>query len=96
MILKHKKTQILCLFIFLFFFSLIILFNLRNNIKNLNKELYSIKGEITRVENLLKILQTDFTNLSKLNRISKIAEDKLGLKRTNSYQVKKLSDFRIN
>ena len=32
----------------------------------------------------------------KLNRISKIAEEKLGLQKTNSYQVKKLSDFIIN
>ena len=96
MILKHKKTQILCLSICLFFFSLIILLTLRNNIKNLNKELYLAKKEIAKEENLLKILQTDFTNLSKLNRISKIAEEKLGLKKTNSYQVKKLSDFKIN
>ena len=96
MILKHKKTQILCLLIWLFFFFLIILLNLRNNIKNLNKELYLTQKKITQEENLLKVLQTDFTNLSKLNRISKIAEEKLGLQKTNSYQVKKLSDFIIN
>ncbi len=96
MILKHKKTQILCLLICLFFFFLIILLNLRNNIKNLNKELYLTQKKITQEENLLKVLQTDFTNLSKLNRISKIAEEKLGLQKTNSYQVKKLSDFIIN
>ena len=41
-------------------------------------------------------LQSDFTNLSNSSRIRKIAKEKLGLQRTNSYQIKKLSDFYIN
>ena len=62
----------------------------------LNKELFQIKSQISKEQNLVKILETDFTNLSKFDRISKIAKDKLGLQRTNSYQIKKLSDFNIN
>ena len=47
-------------------------------------------------QNLIKILESDFTNLSKSNRINKVAREKLGLEKTNSYQIKKLSDFYIN
>ena len=73
-----------------------ILFGLRNNVKDLNKELSQIKKEISKERNLIKILESDFTSLSKSSRINKIAEEKLGLQRTNSYQIKKLSDFYIN
>ena len=70
-----------------------ILFGLRNNVKDLNKELSQIKKEISKERNLIKILESDFTSLSKSSRINKIAEEKLGLQRTNSYQIKKLSDL---
>ena len=44
-------------------------------------------------KNLINISESDLTNLSKSSRIFKIAKEKLGLERTNSYQIKKLSDF---
>ena len=72
------------------------MFALRNNVKNFNKSISQISKEINKEKNLIKVLESDFTNLSKLNRINKIAKEKLGLERTNSYQVKKLSDFKIN
>jgi cell division protein FtsL len=72
------------------------LFGLRNSVKNSNKELFHIKKEITKEKNFIKILKTDFTNLSKSNRINKIAGEKLGLQKTNSYQIKQISDFYIN
>ena len=75
---------------------LVILFGLRNSVKNSNKELSHIKKEITKEKNFIKILKTDFTNLSKSNRINKIAGEKLGLQKTNSYQIKQISDFYIN
>ena len=93
MILKHRKTQILFFVISLFFLLVIILFGLRNSVKDLNKELSQIKKEIRKERNLIKILESDFTNLSKSNRINKIAKEKLGLEKTNSYQIKKLSDL---
>tara|TARA_B100001123_G_C15234293_1_gene996467 strand:- start:33 stop:323 length:291 start_codon:yes stop_codon:yes gene_type:complete len=96
MILKHKKTQILFIVISFFCFLLVILFGLRNSVKNSNKELSHIKKEITKEKNFIKILKTDFTNLSKSNRINKIAGEKLGLQKTNSYQIKQISDFYIN
>ena len=96
MILKHKKTQVLFLVISFFCLLLIILFGLRNSVKDLNKELSQIKDEIFKEHNLIKVLESDFTNLSKSSRISKIAKKKLGLQKTNSYQIKKLSDFYIN
>ena len=96
MILKHRKIQILFFVISFFFFISMILFGLRNNVKDLNKELSQIKKEISKERNLIKILESDFTSLSKSSRINKIAEEKLGLQRTNSYQIKKLSDFYIN
>ena len=96
MILKHRKTQILFFVISLFFLLLIILFGLRNSVKDLNKELSQIKKEIRKEKNLIKVSESDFTNLSKSSRINKIAKEKLGLERTNSYQIKKLSDFYIN
>jgi len=93
MILKHRKTQILFFVISFFCFIFVILFGLRNNVKDLNKELSQIKKEISKERNLIKILESDFTNLSKSNRINKIAKEKLGLEKTNSYQIKKLSDL---
>ena len=96
MILKHKKTQILFFVISFFCFMLIFLFSLRNNVKDLNKELLQVKKEFSKEQNLIKVLESDFTNLSKSNRINKIAREKLGLEKTNSYQIKKLSDFYVN
>ena len=93
MILKHRKTQILFFVISFFCFIFIILFGLRNNVKDLNKELSQIKKKISNEINLIKILESDFTNLSKSSRINKIAKEKLGLEKTNSYQIKKLSDL---
>jgi len=72
------------------------LFGLRNSVKDLNKELLQIKKEIIKDKNLIKTLKSDFTNLSKLSRINKIAKEKLGLQKTKTYQIKKLSDFYIN
>ena len=96
MILKHRKTQILFFVISLFFLLVIILVGLRNSVKDLNKELSQIKKEIRKEKNLIKVSESDFTNLSKSSRINKIAKEKLGLEKTNSYQIKKLSDFYIN
>jgi cell division protein FtsL len=96
MILKHRKTQILFFVISLFFLLVIILSGLRNSVKDLNKELSQIKKEIRKEKNLIKVSESDFTNLSKSSRINKIAKEKLGLERANSYQIKKLSDFYIN
>ena len=75
---------------------LVILSSLRNGVKDLSKELSQIKKEIIKEQNVITVLKSDFTNLSKSSRISKIAKEKLGLQRTNSYQIKKLSDFYIN
>ncbi len=96
MIFKHKRTQVLFLVISFFFLLLVILSGLRNGVKDLNKELSQIKKEIIKEQNVTTVLKSDFTNLSKSSRISKIAKEKLGLQRTNSYQIKKLSDFYIN
>ena len=96
MIFKHKKTQVLFLVISFFFLLLVILSGLRNGVKDLSKELSQIKKEIIKEQNVTKVLQSDFTNLSNSSRIRKIAKEKLGLQRTNSYQIKKLSDFYIN
>ena len=96
MIFKHKRTQALFLVISFFFLLLVILSGLRNGVKDLNKELSQIKKEIIKEQNVITVLKSDFTNLSNSSRISKIAKEKLGLQRTNSYQIKKLSDFYIN
>ena len=96
MIFQHKRTQVLFLVISFFFLLLVILSGLRNGVKDLNKELSQIKKEIIKEQNVIKVLTSDFTNLSNSSRISKIAKEKLGLQRTNSYQIKKLSDFYIN
>ena len=96
MIFKHKRTQVLFLVISFFFLLLVILSGLRNGVKDLNKELSQIKKEIIKEQNVITVLKSDFTNLSNSSRISKIAKEKLGLQRTNSYQIKKLSDFYIN
>lgn len=93
MILKHRKTKMLFFVIIFFCFIFVILFGLRNNVKDLNKELSQIKKKISKEINLIKILESDFTNLSKSSRINKIAKEKLGLEKTNSYQIKKLSDL---
>ena len=96
MIFQHKRTQVLFLVISFFFLLLVILSGLRNGVKDVNKELSQIKKEIIKEQNVTKVLQSDFTNLSNSSRIRKIAKEKLGLQRTNSYQIKKLSDFYIN
>ena len=51
MILKHRKTQILFFVISLFFLLVIILFGLRNSVKDLNKEFSQIKKEIRKEKN---------------------------------------------
>ena len=96
MIFKHKQTQVLFLVISFFFLLLVMLSGLRNGVKDLNKELSQIKKEISKEQNLIKVSESDFTRLSNSSRINKIAKEKLGLQRTNSYQIKKLSDFYIN
>jgi len=96
MIFKHKQTQVLFLVISFFFLLLVILSSLRNGVKDLSKELSQIKKEIIKEQNVITVLKSDFTNLSKSSRINKIAKEKLGLERANSYQIKKLSDFYIN
>ena len=96
MIFKHKQTQVLFLVISFFFLLLVILSGLRNGVKDLSKELSQIKKEIIKEQNVITVLKSDFTNLSKSSRINKIAKEKLGLERANSYQIKKLSDFYIN
>ena len=95
MILKHKKTQILFTLILFFCFLLMILFGLRNSVKDINKDLRQISKSINKKENLVNVLSSDFTRLSNSDRIKKIAKTKLGLQKTNSYQVKKDSDFYI-
>tara|TARA_Y100001960_G_C14750471_1_gene868126 strand:- start:954 stop:1244 length:291 start_codon:yes stop_codon:yes gene_type:complete len=95
MILKHKKTQILFTLILFFCFLLMILFGLRNSVKDINKDLRQISKSINKKENLVNVLSSDFTSLSNSDRIKKIAKTKLGLQKTNSYQVKKDSDFYI-
>ena len=57
MILKHKKTQILFFAISFFCFIFILLFGLRNNVKDLNKELLQVKKGINEEQNLIKILE---------------------------------------
>ena len=96
MIFKHKQTQVLFLVISFFFLLLVMLSGLRNGVKDLNKELSQIKKEIIKEQNVITVLKSDFTNLSKSSRINRIAKEKLGLERANSYQIKKLSDFYIN
>ena len=95
MILKHKKTQILFTLILFFCFLLMILFGLRNSVKDINKDLRQISKSINKKEYLVNVLTSDFTSLSNSDRIKKIAKTKLGLQKTNSYQVKKDSDFYI-
>ena len=55
MILKHKKTQILFFAISFFCFIFILLFGLRNNVKDLNKEflqeLFTEQDEIEKIRN---------------------------------------------
>ena len=72
-----------------------ILFGLRNSVKDINKDLRQISKSINKKENLVNVLTSDFTSLSNSDRIKKIAKTKLGLQKTNSYQVKKDSDFYI-
>ncbi len=93
MIIKNGRTQLFFLVMCFFCITLITLFGLRNSIKNLNKELYKTKNEIVKLQNLVKTLESDLTNLSKLKRISKLAKKKLGLEKTDSKQVKKFSDL---
>ena len=72
-----------------------ILFGLRNNVKDINKDLRQISKSINKKVNLVNVLTSDFTSLSNSDRIKKIAKTKSGLQKTNSYQVKKDSDFYI-
>jgi hypothetical protein len=93
MILINKKTQILFSLIFAFSIILIFVFALRNNIKSDEKFLVEIKKEIEQEKDFIKILKVDLTNLTKSNRIKKLAKEKLGLEQTKIDQIKKLSDF---
>ena len=72
MILKHKKTQILFTLILFFCFLLMILFGLRNSVKDINKDLRQISKSINKKENLVNVLTSDFTSLSNSDRIKKL------------------------
>ena len=94
MISINKKKKLVLLLFFLFCFSLISLFGVRNSIKNISTDLVKIDYEIKKEKDFVKILKADYTNLSKSHRIIKLAKDKLGLGQAKSYQIIKLSDFK--
>ena len=93
MILANKKNQTLLILIFVFCFSLIFVSGVRDNLKNIDKDLVKMKYEIEKEKDLIKILKADYTNLTKPSRIVNLAKEKLGLDNIKSFQIKKLSDF---
>ena len=93
MILNNKKNKFFALALFMFCFSLVFVFGIRNNLKNNNKELYKTIKSIEKEKDLIKILRADHTNLSKSSHIYKLIKGKLNLQDTKSFQIKKLSDF---
>tara|TARA_B100000315_G_C14527991_1_gene564763 strand:+ start:595 stop:894 length:300 start_codon:yes stop_codon:yes gene_type:complete len=93
MILNNKKTQILFSLIFAFSLILIFVFAIRNNIKNDEKALVEIKKKIEQQKDYIKILKVDLTNLTKSNRIKKLAKEKLGLEQTKIDQIKQIFDL---
>ena len=93
MIFVNKKNQILSLTLFLFCFSLIVVFGIRNKIKDYNLQIIETKINIEKEKDNIKILNADYTNLSKFSRIEKIANEKLGLEITKSSQIVKITKF---
>ena len=93
MILANKKNQTLLILLFVFCFSLIFVSGVRDNLKNIDKDLFKMKYEIEKEKDLIKILKADYTNLTKPSRIVNLAKEKLGLDNIKSFQIKKLSDF---
>ena len=93
MILANKKNQTLLILLFVFCFSLIFVSGVRDNLKNIDKDLVKMKYEIEKEKDLIKILKADYTNLTKPSRIVNLAKEKLGLDNIKSFQIKKLSDF---
>ena len=93
MILANKKNQTLLILLFVFCFSLIFVSGVRDNLKNIDKDLVKMKYEIEKEKDLIKKLKADYTNLTKPSRIVNLAKEKLGLDNIKSFQIKKLSDF---
>ena len=93
MILANKKNQTLLILLFVFCFSLIFVSGVRDNLKNIDKDLVKMKYEIEKEKDLIKILKADYANLAKPSRIINLAKEKLGLDNIKSFQIKKLSDF---
>ena len=93
MILANKKNQTLLILLFVFCFSLIFVSGVRDNLKNIDKDLVKMKYDIEKEKDLIKILKADYTNLTKPSRIVNLAKEKLGLDNIKSFQIKKLSDF---
>ena len=93
MILANKKNRILFILFFIFCFSLIFVFGVRNNLKNIEKNLVEIKYEIEKEKDIKKVLKADYAHLAKPSRIINLAKENLGLDDIKSFQIKKLSDF---
>ena len=56
MILTNKQNRILLVSSFLFCLSLIFVFCIRNNLKNIDKEIIKINYEIDKEKDFIKIL----------------------------------------
>ena len=93
MILANKKNPTLLILILVFCFSLIFVFGVRNNLKNIEKTLVKIKYKIEKEKDIKKILKADYAHLAKPSRIINLAKENLGLDDIKSFQIKKLSDF---
>jgi len=94
MILTNKQNRILLVSIFLFCLSLIFVFCIRNNLKNIDKEIIRTNYEIDKEKDFIKILKADYANLVKPSRIENIAKETLGLGYIQSSQIKKFSDLK--
>ena len=94
MILTNKQNRILLVSLFLFCLSLIFVFCIRNNLKNIDKEIIKINYEIDKEKDFIKILKADYANLVKPSRIKNITKETLGLDYIQSSQIKKFSDLK--
>tara|TARA_B100001013_G_C24607915_1_gene441855 strand:- start:41 stop:325 length:285 start_codon:yes stop_codon:yes gene_type:complete len=94
MILSNKKNQIFLILLFIFCFFFIFVLNLRNNLKNIDKDLVKIEYQIENERDFIKILKADYANLTKPSRLVNLAKTKLGLDYIKSSQIKKFSDFK--
>jgi len=70
--------------------SVIILFNIKNKVISQNNHLKWLNNQLSQIDSNISILESEFTYLSRPERISKLQKKYFNLTKPNKYQIELL------